>query len=110
MYTNIPGHEIIINHFNDKIISKVSLYGAVVFYFNIPVQIVILILHKKKHWLFMEGIGGNSYRLTWGVVKFALQHKKPWRGEVLLHFVKTVSLRDLILVKTDRVDPSQPNK
>ena len=80
--TNIPGHEIIMNHHYDTIVFdklKASLYGAVIFTAILLSVIVILILHKKKHWLFTEGIGGNPYRLTWGVVKFALQHKKPLR-------------------------------
>ena len=80
--TNIPGHEVIINHFRitipfDKL--EASLYGAVIFISIFLSVIIILILHKKKHWLFTEGIGGNPYRLTWDVVKFALQHKKPLR-------------------------------
>ena len=79
--TNIPGHEIIINHFNTIAFDKlmVSLYVAVIFTSIFLSVIILLILHKKKHWLFTEGIGGNPYRLTWGVVKFALQHKKPLR-------------------------------
>ena len=80
--TNIPGHEIIINKHNDTIVFdklKASLYGAVIFTSIFLSVIVILILHKKKHWLFTEGIGGNPYKLTWGVVHFALQHKKPLR-------------------------------
>ena len=80
--TNIPGHEIIINHFKDTIAFDklmVSLYEAVIFTSIFLSVIILLILHKKKHWLFTEGIGGNPYRLTWGVVKFALQHKKPLR-------------------------------
>ena len=80
--TNISGHEININHLKDTIAFdklKASLYGAVIFTSIFLSIIVVLILHKKKHWLFTEGIGGNPYRLTWGVVKFALQHKKPLR-------------------------------
>ena len=80
--TNIPGHEIVINHLNDTIEFdklKLCLYGAVIFTSIFLSVAVILILHKKKHWLFTEGIGGNPYRLTWGVMKFALQHKKPLR-------------------------------
>ena len=80
--TNIPGHEFIINHYYDTIAFDklmASLYGAVIFTSIFLSVTVILILHKKKHWLFMEGIGGNPYRLTCGVVKFALQYKKPLR-------------------------------
>ena len=80
--TNIPGHEIIISHFFDTIAFdklKASLYVVVIFTSIFLSVTVIVIFHKKKHWLFMEGIGGNPYRLTWGVVKFALQHKKPLR-------------------------------
>ena len=58
---------------------KASLYGAVIFTSIFLSVIVILWLRKKKRWFFTEGIGGNPYRLTWGVVKFALQHKKPVR-------------------------------
>ena len=80
--TNIPGHEFIINHDYgtiafDKL--KASLYGAVTFTSIFLSVIIILILRKKKHWLFTEGIRRNPYRLTWDVVKFALQHKKPLR-------------------------------
>ena len=79
---NIPGHEIIINKHYDTIVFdklKASLYVVVIFTSIFLSVTVILILHKKKHWLFTEGIGGNPYKLTWGVVKFAIQHKKPLR-------------------------------
>ena len=82
LLTNIPGHEFIINHHYDTIAFdklKASLYGAVILASIFLSVTVIVILHKKKHWLFTEGITGNPYRLTWGVVKFALQHKKPLR-------------------------------
>ena len=80
--SNIPGHDIIISYHYGTIafdILKASLYGAVIFTSIFLSVIILLILRKKKHWLFTEGIGGNPYRLTWGVVKFALQHKKPLR-------------------------------
>ena len=41
--------------------------------------LVVFIVHKKKHWLLTEHIGGNPYLLTWRVVKFAAQHNKPIR-------------------------------
>ena len=62
--TNIPGHQIIINHFKDTItFDKLMafLFGAVIVTSIFLSVIVILILHKKKHWLFTEGIGGNPY-------------------------------------------------
>ena len=80
--TNIPGHEIIMNHHYDTIAFdklKASLYVVVISTSIFLSVTVIVIFHKKKHWLFTEGIGGNPYRLTWGVGKFALQHKKPLR-------------------------------
>ena len=40
---------------------------------------IVFIVHKKKHWLLTEHIGGNPYLLTWRVVKFAAQHNKPIR-------------------------------
>ena len=41
--------------------------------------LVVFIVHKKKHWLLTEHLGGNPYLLTWRVVKFAAQHNKPIR-------------------------------
>ena len=41
--------------------------------------LVLFIVHKKKHWLMTEHLGGNPYLLTWRVVKFAAQHNKPIR-------------------------------
>ena len=41
--------------------------------------LVVFIVHKKKHWLLTEHLEGNPYLLTWRVVKFAAQHKKPIR-------------------------------
>ena len=80
--SNIPGHDLIINYHYGTIafdILKASIYGAVIFTSIFLSVIILLILRKKKDWLFTEGIRGNPYRLTWGVVKFALQHKKPLR-------------------------------
>ena len=39
--------------------------------------LVVLIIHKKKHWLLTEHLGGNPYLLTWRVVKLAAQRNKP---------------------------------
>ena len=41
--------------------------------------VVIFLLHKKKHWFLIDNIRKNPYRLVYGVVKFAIQHKKPVR-------------------------------
>ena len=41
--------------------------------------LVVFAVHKKKHWLLTEHLGGNPYQLTWRVVKFAAQHNKPIR-------------------------------
>ena len=41
--------------------------------------LVLFIVHKEKHWLLTEHLGGNPYLLTWRVVKFAAQHNKPIR-------------------------------
>ena len=40
---------------------------------------MVFIVHKKKHWLLTEHLGGNPYLLTWRVVMFAAQHNKPIR-------------------------------
>ena len=40
---------------------------------------MVFIVHKKKHWLSTEHLGGNPYLLTWRVVKFAAQNNKPIR-------------------------------
>ena len=41
--------------------------------------LVVIVVHKKKHWLLTEHLRGNPYLLTWRVVKFAVQHNKPIR-------------------------------
>ena len=79
---SLPGKNI---HFNlhtkciyvDKI--KSSLLVTTCGCFVALSILVVFIVHKKKHWLLTEHLGGNPYLLTWGVVKFAAQHKKPIR-------------------------------
>ena len=61
----------------DKI--KTSLLVASSGYFVALSILMFFIVHKKKHWLLTEHLGGNPYLLTWRVVKFAAQHNKPIR-------------------------------
>ena len=78
----LPGKNSHINKYNnyiyvDKI--KVSLLVASLGCFVALSILVVFIVHKKKHWLLTEHLGGNPYLLTWRVVKFAAQHNKPIR-------------------------------
>ena len=61
----------------DKI--KTSLLVTVCGFFVALSFLVVFIVHKKKHLLLTEHLGGNPYLLTWRVVKFAAQHNKPIR-------------------------------
>ena len=79
---SLPGKNIIIDHYRnyiyvDKLKSSLLLASSGCF---VALSIlVVFIVHKKKHWLLTEHLGGNPYLLTWRVVKFAAQHNKPIR-------------------------------
>ena len=82
VFISLPGKNIDINqHLNiihvDKL--KFSLLVASSGCFIALSLLVVFIVHKKKHWLLTEHLGGNPYLLTWRVVKFAAQHNKPIR-------------------------------
>ena len=79
--TSLPGKNIHINnHENmicvDKLNSSLVVTTCGCF---VALSILVFIVHKKKHWLLIEHLGGNPYMLTWRVVKFAAQHNKPIR-------------------------------
>ena len=78
----LPGKESHINQYNNYIymdMIKTSLLVTSSGCFVALSILVVFIVHKKKHWLLTEHLGGNPYLLTWRVVKFAAQHKKPIR-------------------------------
>ena len=79
---SLPGKNIIVDRYRnyvyvDKI--KSSLVVTACGCFVALTIFVVYIIHKKKHWLLTEHLGGNPYLLTWRVVKFAAQHNKPIR-------------------------------
>ena len=79
--TNIPGHEIEI-HLEKILIFdsfKTALYILILVTSILLSTMVLLIVFKKKHLFMTENIGRNPYRLVYGVVKFAIQHKQPIR-------------------------------
>ena len=80
--TNIPGHEIKII-LEKKILLfdslKTALYILIMITSILLSTMVLLIVFKKKHLFMTENIGRNPYRLVYGVVKFAIQHKQPIR-------------------------------
>ena len=47
--------------------------------------LMVFVVHKNKHWLLAEYLGGNPYLLTWRVVKFADQHNNPIRRSALTY-------------------------
>ena len=78
---SLPGNIYIGQHLNiiyvDKLKSSLQVTACGCF---VALSIlVIFIVHKKKHWLLTEHLGGNPYLLTWRVVKFAAHHNKPIR-------------------------------
>ena len=82
IFVSLTGKSILINHFLniihvDKF--KSSLLVTACGCFVALSILVVFIVHKKKHWLLTEHLGGNPYLLTWRVVKFAAQHNKPIR-------------------------------
>ena len=80
--TNIPGHEMKII-LEKKILLfdslKTALYILILVTSILLSTMVLLIVFKKKHLFMTENIGRNPYRLVYGVVKFAIQHKQPIR-------------------------------
>ena len=79
---SLPGKIIVINpHHNIVYVDKrkSSLLIIACGCFVALSVLVVFIVHKKKHWLLTEYLGGKPYLLTWRVVKFAAQHNKPIR-------------------------------
>ena len=79
---SLPGKNILIHHYPNYVYVdkfKSSLLVSVCGCFVALSVLAVFIVHKKKHWLLSEHLGGNPYLLTWGVVKFAAQHNKPIR-------------------------------
>ena len=79
---SLPGKNILIHQYPnyvyvDKL--KMSLLVTPCGCFVALSVLAVFIVHKKKHWLLSEHLGGNPYLLTWRVVKFAAQHNKPIR-------------------------------
>ena len=85
---SLPGKDININpHRNtvyvDKLKSSILVTASACF---VALSILmVFIVHKKKHWLLTEYLGGNPYLLTWRVVKFAVQHNKPIKRSAFTH-------------------------
>ena len=79
----LPGKNIHIIHYLNSTIHVDKLKGSLLVASSgcfVALSILVLfIVHKKKHWLLTEHLGGNPYLLTWRVVKFAVQHNKPIR-------------------------------
>ena len=79
---SLPGRSINIHHhLNIVHVDKLKSTLLVIFSgcFVVLSILVVFTVHKKKHWLLTEHLGGNPYLLTWRVVKFAAQHRKPIR-------------------------------
>ena len=75
IFVSLPGHNIHFHTYEDNL--KLSLLVTACGCFVALSILVLFIVHKKKHWLLTEHLGGNPYLLTWRVVKFAAQHNKP---------------------------------
>ena len=78
----LPGKDITFNEYHnyiyvDKLKSSLLVIASCIF--TALSILVVFIVHKKKHWLMTEHLGGNPYLLIWRVVKFAAQHNKPIR-------------------------------
>ena len=79
---SLPGNNILFHKYhNNFYVDKLKSYFLVTACgcFVALSVLVVFIVHKKKHWLLTEHLGGNPYLLTWRVVKFAAQHNKPIR-------------------------------
>ena len=78
---SLPGKSTIRQHLNILYVDKLksSFVVTTCGCFVALSILVVFIVHKKKHWLLTEHLGGNPYLLTWRVVKFAAQHNKPIR-------------------------------
>ena len=80
--TNIPGHEVVVSpknkikeYYETKTIEYIVLICG-----SIALSVVVIfLLLKKKHWFLIDNIRKNPYRLVYGVVEFAIQHKNPVR-------------------------------
>ena len=77
---HIPGHEVVISHKVKTFDEIITIEYIVLICGSIALSVVVIfLLHKKKHWFLIDNIRKNPYRLVYGVVKFAIQHKNPVR-------------------------------
>ena len=77
---HIPGHELVISHKVKTFDEIITIECIVLICGSIALSVVVIfLLHKKKHWFLIDNIRKNPYRLVYGVVKFAIQHKNPVR-------------------------------
>ena len=80
--TNIPGHEVVVSPKNKvkEFYETKTIEYIVLICESIALSVVVIfLLLKKKHWFLIDNIRKNPYRLVYGVVKFAIQHKNPVR-------------------------------